>query len=202
MSIRDRIKQNASALLGKPYVWGGENDTEGGYDCSGFVHRVLNQSGLKVPRTTAQGYYNLFQTKPHFTNPIIADCGDLIFFGKNYNKITHIAIAKDSRSMWESIGSSKNTKRNPGVGVVVSDIKRRSDLLCIVSIIDDEHLYYPKYNGKSNKIDVVFQEIGAPYGSVSKRKTTAIHNKILDYKGTLSQNLKLIKLAKEGRLYI
>lgn len=201
MKTRELIKVNASALLGKPYVWGGENDTEGGYDCSGFVYRVLNNSGIRVGRTTAQGYYNKFQNKPHY-QPKGAQCGDLIFFGKDYNHITHVAIAKDCNFMWESIGSSKNTKKNPGKGVVVSLINRRSDLLCVIDIVDEDRLYYPMYTGKSSKIDIVFQEIGAPYGSPSKRKTTAIHNGIYDYKGTLTQNLKLIKLAKEGRLYI
>lgn len=202
MKTRELIKQNASALLGKPYVWGGETDTEGGYDCSGFVYRVLNNSGIRVGRTTAQGYYRYFQNKPHFKNTISAMCGDLIFFGKDFNHITHIAIAKDCNSMWESIGTSKNTRKNPGKGVCISAINRRNDLLCIIDIIDDDRVYYPQYTGKSNKIDIVFQEIGAPYGSVSKRKTTAIHNNIPNYKGTLTQNLKLIKLAKEGRLYI
>lgn len=201
MKTRELIKQNASALLGKPYVWGGENDTEGGYDCSGFVYRVLNNSGMRVGRTTAQGYYRYFQNKAHY-NAKSAQCGDLVFFGKDLNHITHIAIAKDCNTMWESIGSSKNTRKNPGKGVCVSAITRRSDLLCVIDIVDDDRVYYPQYMGKSSKIDIVFQEIGAPYGSVSKRKTTAIHNGIIDYKGSLTQNLKLIKLAKEGRLYI
>lgn len=201
MKLRELIEMNASAMLGKPYVWGGESDSEGGYDCSGFVYDVLNKCGIKVGRTTAQGYYRHFQHKPHY-NLASAQCGDLLFFGKSLNNITHVAIAKDSQTMWESIGSSKNTKRNPGKGISISNITRRKDLLCVVDIVDDDTVYYPQYTGKSSKIDIVFQEIGAPYGSVSKRKSTAIHNGILDYKGTLAQNLKLIKLAKEGRLYI
>lgn len=197
MKSRETIKQNASALLGKPYVWGGENDTEGGYDCSGFVHAVLNKSGIRIGRTTAQGYYNYFQTKMHTKTPL---CGDLLFFGKSLTNITHVAIAKDNLNMWESIGSSKNTREKPGKGVVISPISRRKDLLCIIDIIDEGSIYYPRYTGKSNKIDIVFQEIGAPYGSVAKRRTIAIRNNILNYKGTLTQNLILIKLAKAGTL--
>lgn len=200
MDVRNKIKIAASALLGKPYVWGGESDSEGGYDCSGFVYTVLKSCGFRVGRTTAQGYYRYFQSRPHYKAKA-AKCGDLIFFGKDLNHITHIAIAKDSNSMWESIGGSKNTKTNPGRGVVISSITRRKDILCVVDIVDDERVYYPQYVGTSSKIDVIFCEIGAPYGNVEKRKPTAIHNGITDYKGTLSQNLKLIKLAKEGKLY-
>lgn len=60
--------------------------------------------------------------------------------------------------------------------------------------------YYPRYTGKSYMIDKVFKEIGAPYGSVTKRKPVAIINGYSDYKGTASQNLKLISFAKQGRL--
>ena len=43
----------ARTYLGKPYVWGGESESEGGYDCRGFVYSVRNKCGMKVPRTTA-----------------------------------------------------------------------------------------------------------------------------------------------------
>ena len=127
---------------------------------------------------------------------------ELIFFGKSVSKITHVAIAKDSEHMWESIGSSKNTINNKGKGVVVSKISRRNDIVAIVEIIDPmvTDYYYPRYTGNSSKLDVILCEIGAPYGSVSKRKYLAIINSISNYKGTYSQNIKLIKLAKEGTL--
>jgi GH25 family lysozyme M1 (1,4-beta-N-acetylmuramidase) len=60
--------------------------------------------------------------------------------------------------------------------------------------------YYKKYTGTSKKIDVVFKAIGAPNGSVSKRKLLAAKNGISNYTGTETQNLKLIALAKEGKL--
>ena len=195
------IKQNASALLGKPYVWGGDSDAEGGYDCSGFVYTVLKKSGFNVGRTTAQGYYNKFSTYPRVKKTNI-DGGELIFFGKSTSNITHVAIAKDLNHMWESIGSSKNTIRNKGKGVVVSDINRRTDVVAIIEIIDPivNDYYYPKYTGKSSKLDTILCEIGAPYGNVSKRSRLALYNGINNYKGTYSQNITLIKLAKQGTL--
>lgn len=122
------IVQNAVKYLGKPYVWGGESDAEGGYDCSGFVYNVLNDSGIKVGRTTAQGYYNKY--KGNASNKKVA--GALLFFGKSVTSITHVAIASgDGVHMYESIGSSKNTKTNKGKGVTYSYISRRKDLVAV-----------------------------------------------------------------------
>lgn len=48
--------RQADALLGLPYVWGGGHDGWGpqrGYDCSGFVSKVLHAGGLlSEPVTT------------------------------------------------------------------------------------------------------------------------------------------------------
>lgn len=60
--------------------------------------------------------------------------------------------------------------------------------------------YYPKYTGKSEKIDEILKAIGAPYGNVTKRKPVAVANGISDYKGTYEQNIKINSLAKAGKL--
>lgn len=63
--------------------------------------------------------------------------------------------------------------------------------------------YYKKYTGKSTRVDVVFKAIGVPskyYGKWSKRKPIAKANGIKAYIGTSKQNLKLIDLAKKGKL--
>ncbi|WP_106403068.1 C40 family peptidase [Actinocorallia populi] len=36
--------------LGMPYVWGGESDAEGGYDCSGLMQWAFAQAGVRLPR--------------------------------------------------------------------------------------------------------------------------------------------------------
>ena len=116
----------AKKYLGKPYVWGGESMSEGGYDCSGYVFNVLRDSGHNVPRDTAQGYYNRFKKNISTRNTV----GALLFFGKSPEKITHIAISLGNGTMLESIGGKKNNKNNPGRGVSISDITRRKDLVC------------------------------------------------------------------------
>ena len=63
--------------------------------------------------------------------------------------------------------------------------------------------YYKKYTGKSIHINDVFKAVGVPEkfrGGYMKRKPVASRNGISNYKGTKSQNLKLIALAQKGRL--
>lgn len=119
----------AKKYLGRPYVWGGNCEAEGGYDCSGFVFQVLHQSGFKVNRDTAQGYYNTFSK--YETSKSNITTGDLLFFGKSKSSISHIAIAISSTEMIESIGSKKNTITNKGKGVSISKITRRKDLVAV-----------------------------------------------------------------------
>lgn len=111
-------------LIGKPYVWGGESMSEGGYDCSGALYDAANRAGYKVARLTAQGYSSIGKKIPvgqHMP-------GDCLFFGSSVNQITHCALYIGNGLMIESRGSRQNTKNNPGTGVVISGVNRRSDL--------------------------------------------------------------------------
>ncbi len=111
-------------LLGKPYVWGGKSMTEGGYDCSGALYVSANHAGYKLPRWTAQAYSKLGKIIPvGFQKP-----GDCLFFGSSQYRITHCAVYLGNGLMIESRGSINNTKSNPGKGVVISNVGRRSDL--------------------------------------------------------------------------
>lgn len=63
--------------------------------------------------------------------------------------------------------------------------------------------FYPKYNGASNDIDVVLSSIGVNskfYGNYKKRIPLAEVNGIKNYTGNLSDNIKLLSLAKTGNL--
>lgn len=136
--------EKAKKYLGIPYVWGGESIAEGGFDCSGFAYNVLNDSGIKVGRDTAKGYYTTFKKYEVAKSPIYS--GDLLFFGKSKNNITHVAIAVSSTEMIESIGSKKNTIKNKGKGVSISKITRRKDLVavCRFENVSRETLKCPK----------------------------------------------------------
>ena len=81
--------REAEKYLGKPYVWGGSTP-QTGFDCSGYVCWVLNQTGADVGRTTANGLLG----KCDVIRPSEARPGDLIFFQGTYNVsgASHVGI--------------------------------------------------------------------------------------------------------------
>jgi len=81
--------KEAEKYLGYPYIWGGSNPSTS-FDCSGFVCWVLNHSGWRVGRISAQGLYNLC-TPVSRRN---ARPGDLVFFKGTYktNGVSHVGI--------------------------------------------------------------------------------------------------------------
>lgn len=132
MATGNQIIENCKKYLGKPYVWGGESMSEGGYDCSGYAYNVLKDSEYNVTRTTAQGFSSL-GTTVDYSSAIV---GDLLFFGKTKSSISHIAFYAGDGKMYESIGGSSNTKSNPGKGVTLSNVSRRSDLILVKRIAE------------------------------------------------------------------
>lgn len=42
----------AKTKLGYNYVWGGESDSEGGYDCSGLLWYAFKKAGISMPRVS------------------------------------------------------------------------------------------------------------------------------------------------------
>ncbi len=132
MQYRDALIKNCRKYLGKPYVWVGESMDEGGYDCSGYVYSVLRDSGFNIGRTTADGYRALGKKIPSSQ----MQPGDLLFFG-NSARASHIAVYAGDGRMYESIGSSRNTKATPGKGVTLSNITRRRDLMEVRTLYED-----------------------------------------------------------------
>src|SRR5699024_3501910 len=81
--------KEAEKYLGTPYVWGGSTP-ETGFDCSGYVCWVLNESGWDVGRTTANG---LWQQSTKISEAE-AKPGDLVFFEGTYDTpgASHVGI--------------------------------------------------------------------------------------------------------------
>lgn len=79
------VVTNAKKHLGTRYVFGGS--TPKGFDCSGYVSYVLNQSGKNTGRLTAAGFYS---KSKKVSSPRV---GDLVFFSGTYKAgVSHIGI--------------------------------------------------------------------------------------------------------------
>lgn len=49
---RELVIKYVREKLGKPYVWGGESEAEGGYDCSGLLWQAFKRAGIDMPRVS------------------------------------------------------------------------------------------------------------------------------------------------------
>lgn len=120
----------AHNLIGTPYVWGGSTPAQG-LDCSGLLYQVQRMAGSDIGRYNAATYatmgerIHIGQQRP----------GDFLFFG---SPVTHCAIYVGYGKMIESRGGRKNTKENPGTGVVISPVTRRHDLVCVRRVWTEE----------------------------------------------------------------
>ena len=92
--VRQNVSQKASELvvnamgfLGVPYKWGG-TDADTGFDCSGFVVSVYQQSiGLLLPRKAEQQAAATQKIDQTDLQP-----GDLVFFNTMRRAFSHVGI--------------------------------------------------------------------------------------------------------------
>jgi len=128
------MRSVAMSLLGKPYIWGGD-DPLAGFDCNGVVQEILKAGGAAPPvRQTAQGLYNYFSP---FARRGVTELGSLAFFGRSNDNITHVAWMLDGRHMVEAGGGDGQTltlgdaiKQNAFVRI--RPITYRKDLVAVL----------------------------------------------------------------------
>jgi hypothetical protein len=84
--LRDELVRTARSFLGVPYLWGGAS-ADTGFDCSGLTMTVYQLNGLDIPRTSGEQF--AAGTPVGRTS---LGKGDLIFFGRQGNKASHVGI--------------------------------------------------------------------------------------------------------------
>ncbi|GAE47987.1 C40 family peptidase [Mesobacillus boroniphilus] len=96
----------AKELIGVPYKWAG--NTPDGFDCSGFIYYVYNQTGKTINRYSSADYFN----RAYYVND--PQPGDLVFFANTYIKgISHMGIY---------IGNNEFIHASDGGGVIISSL--------------------------------------------------------------------------------
>ena len=124
----------------------------------------------------------------------------LVSFAYNVGNIDQLT-AKGTRSKKEI--SDAMLKYIKSGGNVLEGLQKRRTRERELFLKRSTSNFYPKYNGASKDIDVVLSSIGVNsrfYGNYKKRIPLAEVNGIKNYTGNLSDNIKLLSLAKTGNL--
>ena len=96
------IVRTGRQFLGLPYLWGGTSTK--GFDCSGYIQTVFKLNHIQLPRDANQMALEGKKINPgdHFQN---LRPGDLLFFGPNPDKITHVALSLGKGKYYHSVGN-------------------------------------------------------------------------------------------------
>lgn len=133
--IIEKMLSFAREQYAKPYIYGANGpDT---YDCSGYVLAILRSAGLALSDMSAQGIYDHFMALSstlRYQDPVM---GALLFFGKDYKNIEHVAFALSSRLMAEAAHGDHTVTtveeaNKRGACVMCRPISSRHDLVCIL----------------------------------------------------------------------
>ncbi|HWQ40925.1 MAG TPA: NlpC/P60 family protein [Desulfosporosinus sp.] len=84
-SVSSELVEHALSLQGVPYVFGGTSRS--GFDCSGYTQYVFKESGISLPRTTAEQY-----KAGSSVNRDKLQAGDLVFFSTYASGASHVGI--------------------------------------------------------------------------------------------------------------
>lgn len=102
-SFWNRMRSTIERHLHRPYVWGSSGLKS--FDCSGFVWRVLNDSGLPVKRTTARKYY---MSLPAIEENQEYRSGNIVFF----DNMKHCGIVSSDQKFYHARTSLGTTLDN------------------------------------------------------------------------------------------
>lgn len=147
-----------------PYLFGGSDPKDGGFDCSGAMYFVLRKAGLEPPRTSAEQFlwvkesdrlHEIPEDATALDHPSLKNLkpGDLLFWSGTYipvdgrkTNITHVALflgheKKDGRAVMINATDGRSYRGTKANGYGVYDFQ------------------LPREGGRS-----VFMGYGAPSG--------------------------------------
>ena len=96
----DRMRTTIERYLHRPYVWGATGLKS--FDCSGFVWRVLNESGVLIKRMTAR---KLYVSLPNIERTEKYKPGNIVFF----DDLKHCGIVSNERNFYHARTSMGTT---------------------------------------------------------------------------------------------
>lgn len=99
----------AKELLGVPYLWGGTSVK--GVDCSGMVKTAHYSQGIILARDASQ--QARYGKHLDYSNLAVLQPGDLLFFGKNAQRISHVGLYLGNNLYINSAGLVKINNINP-----------------------------------------------------------------------------------------
>ena len=104
LSSNVNFEKTAKGFLNSPYLWGGK--TKNGIDCSGLVQSIYKTINKILPRDSKD------QSKIGNAIHESFELGDLAFFGKNKENITHVGILLNNNEILHSYGRVRIDKFN------------------------------------------------------------------------------------------
>lgn len=104
VSTGARVAGLAAAMIGIPYVYGGQ--TPEGFDCSGLVFYAYRETGIDVPRTSLAQYRAAKRIPVSAAQP-----GDLVFF-RIGRQISHVGIYVGNNRFIHSPETGQTVKIN------------------------------------------------------------------------------------------
>lgn len=127
----------------------------------------------------------------------------LVSFAYNVGSID--GLTKNGTRTRKEITKCWTLYTKSGGRVLAGLVKRRDKekKLFLTKCENEKSVYYPRYNGNSSNIDIVLKSIGVHdkyLGSWTRRKPIAYANNMVNYTGSLFDNIAIMQLAKRGKL--